>query len=145
MPPPRSQGISHTHSVRLLTSIGPPIRTDFRHDRTPFADSHWCLAAMSLPFLIRPKEFPMTVVQLPPRSTQRETTSKLKDIILARKVARAISATGYAWLDTIDVHAQDGVVTLSGEVHSLFLREAARDAAQNVPDVYTTECQLRIV
>ncbi len=52
--------------------------------------------------------------------------------------------SGYAWLDNVRAYAENGTVTLSGEVHSLLLRKVAQEAAHSVPVVHRVQRHVRV-
>ena len=59
----------------------------------------------------------------------------LEDLHLTEGVARALSATGYPSLRTVDVSVCDGQVVLRGRIHSYYMKQVAQAVALAVPGV----------
>ena len=72
-------------------------------------------------------------------------TQCLEDLRLAERVARALRATGYPALRTIDVTVSNRLVFLEGRVPSYYMKQVAQAVVLDVPGVRELRNDLEVV
>jgi hypothetical protein len=69
----------------------------------------------------------------------------LEDFHLAERVARALAATGYPSLRTLDVTAGNRVAFLQGRVPSYYMKQVAQAVVLHVPGIRELRNELEVV
>jgi osmotically-inducible protein OsmY len=69
----------------------------------------------------------------------------LEDLRLAERVARALRATGYPSMRTIEVTAGNRCVYLQGQVPSYYMKQVAQAVVLSVPGIQELHNELEVV
>jgi osmotically-inducible protein OsmY len=98
----------------------------------------------SAALLLPPTREPTREEMVPAGATLSHLTQSAVDLDLVARVERALCATGHGSLRGVHVSVSAGVVSLTGQVPSYYLKQVAQTAALAVPGEHQVRNELTV-